>query len=143
MTTEILNSLTTTSNGHKFTLNGHVSQFKDCVIEKHPSMKSMRKFRQFDCRDGSISISGFQSAGSLSIYGIVNGQVCQILPYGRDVTEALEAFGRDSIKEYLAKSDGETLLGSLMQYGYSKEEIDEAERKGEIEILEEGVVFSI
>ena len=46
-----------------------------------------------------------------------------------------------TITQYLADNDGQTLLGALLLYGYTSKEIDDAEARGDIIVLDEGVVY--
>lgn len=91
-----METLQKTENGHRFTYNGHPSQFPNHIIEKHKSMPSMARRRIFDCRDSKIKEQPFfSSCGNLSTYGIINGLEVKILPYGRNIKEAIENIKED------------------------------------------------
>ena len=47
-----------------------------------------------------------------------------------------------TITDYLKKNDEQSLLGSLMQYGFTDEQIDEAESNGDIYIINSMVYLS-
>lgn len=81
-----------TSNGIKFTYNGHPSQFKGYVVERMPNMPSMAKRLVFDCRTKEVRVKDYCSAGNGSIFAIINGQDVQVLPYGLNVKESLEQY---------------------------------------------------
>jgi hypothetical protein len=81
MKTQVSNS------GNHFTNNGHVANFKDCAIEKHPSMPSMYKWRIYDCRTKEVKVTSWRSAGNSSYFGYINGECVMIFPYGLNVKE--------------------------------------------------------
>ena len=83
-----------TSNGIKFTYDGHPSQFRGYIVETMPNSPSMFKKRVFDCRTATIRVTDFESAGNMSIFAIIDGQDVQVLPYGLNVRKSLEAFKR-------------------------------------------------
>ena len=56
------------------------------------------------------------------------------------LNQNLETMNR-TITQYLADNDGQTLLGALLLYGYTSKEIDDAEARGDIIVLDEGVVY--
>ena len=84
-----------TSNGIKFTYNGHPSQFRGYIVETIPNRPSVFRKRVFDCRTSTIRVTeDFKSAGNMSIFAIIDGQDVQVLPYGLSVRKSLEAFKR-------------------------------------------------
>lgn len=80
----------TLSNSQKFTLHGHPSQFRNCIVETNANYPSLHKIRVFDCRDKKVKVTEWKSFGNISSFGEVNGEVVQILPYGHNVEKSLK-----------------------------------------------------